>query len=162
MVTLESSSESPTLPCYRRGQCRHVLHRCLSLEEHLASRCFHWAGDGGVRYSFASGRSKIFFAESQALIKSIESTVTGESTSTKSAKGLLSAANPHDRNIPPMVVLVSADLPRVSPPDDRVHIVTVRVVDQVPSGVIVGVGFWCKHEIVINFADDGGFKPIPA
>lgn len=99
---------------------------------------------------------------SQKFIHAVESSFHQEGTIISAAgKGVLSAANPADSNVPPMNILGSVDLPVVFPPDDHVHIISVRVVDRLPYGLIVGAAFMRKNGSVISFLDDDGFKPSP-
>ena len=76
-------------------------------------------------------------------------------------KGLLRAANPTNRGVPPMNKLGSIDIPLVFPPEDQVRNVTVRVVEGLPYGSIVGAAFLRQNGSMINFSDEGGFRPTP-
>lgn len=99
---------------------------------------------------------------SHTFIRSIETNARNRETiMNKAGKDLLNAAIPRDKKVLPMNILGSADLPIVFPPDDRVHIVTVRVVDQLPYGLILGAVFLRKNESVISFAEGGSFRPTP-
>lgn len=100
---------------------------------------------------------------SAAFIKSVETTArNGQDIVNKRGRGLLTAANPLDSQVPPMNILGSTHLPLVFPPEDQVHIVTVRVVDRLPYGLIIGAAFFRQHGSILNFSDQGGFKPHPA
>lgn len=86
----------------------------------------------------------------------------GDSIMSKHGKGSLSAANPSDSKVPPMNIVGSAHLPLIFPPEDKVRIVTVRVVEKLPYGFILGAAFLRKHGSIINFGNEGGFKPTPS
>ena len=60
-----------------------------------------------------------------------------------------------------MNIVGSTDILLVFPSDDQVRNVTVRVVEGLPYGMIVGAAFLRQNGSMINFADRGGFKPTP-
>lgn len=100
---------------------------------------------------------------SEAFIKSIQKHLfNGESIVSTKGKGLLRAANPTDSQVPPMKIIGSAHLPLVFPPEDQVRMLTVRVVDSLPYGLIMGAAFLREKGSVINFGNHGGFKPTPS
>ena len=51
----------------------------------------------------------------------------------------------------------------VFPPVDKIFAVKVRVVDQLPLGLILGTAFMRRYESSLIFEDPGGgwFKPTP-
>ena len=77
-------------------------------------------------------------------------------------RGALHAANPTHCNIPPMRVLGSARIPIVFLPEDCVHNITVRIVEGLPYGFILGARFFYTNKSILNFGTDKGFKPTPA
>ena len=77
-------------------------------------------------------------------------------------KGALHAANPTHCNIPPMRVLGSARIPIVFLPEDCVHNITVKIVEGLPYGFILGARFFYANKSILNFGTDKGFKPTPA
>ena len=60
-----------------------------------------------------------------------------------------------------MNIVGSCDIPLVFMPEDRVRRVTVRVVEGLPYGLILGAAFLRQHNSVLNFAEGRGFKPAP-
>ena len=58
-----------------------------------------------------------------------------------------------------MNIVGSCDIPLVFMPEDRVRRVTVRVVEGLPYGLILGAAFLRQHDSVLNFAEGRGFKP---
>lgn len=99
---------------------------------------------------------------SKAFVRSIEQNARGrESIMSTRGRGLLRAANPTNSAVPPMDILGSTDIPLVFPPEDQVRNVTVRVVEGLPYGLIVGAAFLRQNGSMINFADAGGFRPTP-
>ena len=77
-------------------------------------------------------------------------------------RGALHAANPTHCNIPPMRVLGSARIPIVFLSEDCVHNITVRIVEGLPYGFILGARFFYANKSILNFGTDKGFKPTPA
>ena len=77
-------------------------------------------------------------------------------------RGALHAVNPTHCNIPPMRVLGSARIPIVFLPEDCVHNITVRIVEGLPYGFILGARFFYANKSILNFGTDKGFKPTPA
>ena len=62
---------------------------------------------------------------------------------------------------PPLKISGSCELPLVFSPEDRVCKVLMRVVEDLPYGLIIGAAFLGMHDSIISFAADGGFKPAP-
>lgn len=107
-------------------------------------------GAGGGRYASA------------AFVKSIEDSARGGQPLLSSrGKGWLRAASPRGRKQPPMEISGSCEIPVVFNPEDKVRNVAVRVVEGLPYGFIVGAAFLRKHQSVISFAEETGFKPSP-
>ena len=77
-------------------------------------------------------------------------------------RGSLHAANPANRGVPPMRVLGSATIPVVWAPEDKVHNLAVRVVDELPYGLIAGARFFRTNNSVLDFGVGKGFKPTPS
>ena len=59
-------------------------------------------------------------------------------------------------------VLGSARIPIVFLPEDCVHNITVRIVEGLPYGFILGARFFYANKSILNFGTDKGFKPTPA
>lgn len=132
----------------RQVWVKAVVWHPTNVSLRLTTIVFLDTGAGGGNYA------------SESFIKSVESTARhGHSIINKRGQGLLTAANPADSKVPPMKILGSTELPLVFPPEDRVHVVTVRVVDSLPYGLIIGAAFLRKNGSFLNFANDGGFKP---
>ena len=74
----------------------------------------------------------------------------------------LHAANPANRDVPSMRVLGSATIPEVWAPEDKVHNIAERVVDELPYGLIVGARFFRTNNSVLDFGVGKGFKPTPS
>ena len=74
-------------------------------------------------------------------------------------QGWLRAANLRISTTPPMKIAGSCKLPLVFTPENRVREVLVRVVEDLPYGLIIGAAFVRKKGSVISFAAGGGFKP---
>ena len=99
---------------------------------------------------------------SEAFVRSVEhSGRGGQSMVSSSGQGWLRAANPASSATPPMKIAGSCELPLVFRPEDRVRKVLVRVVQDLPYGLIIGAAFLRKNGSVISFAAGGGFKPAP-
>ena len=95
-------------------------------------------------------------------VRSIERNARGgERIISSKGKGSLRAANPIQSGVPPMNIVGSCDIPLVFMPEDRVRRVTVRVVEGLPYGLILGAAFLRQHNSVLNFAEGRGFKPAP-
>ena len=77
-------------------------------------------------------------------------------------KGSLHAANPANKGAPPMRILGSAIIPVVWAPDDRVHNIAVRVVDELPYGLIIGARFLRTNNSVLDVGAGRGFKQTPS
>jgi len=60
-----------------------------------------------------------------------------------------------------MRVLGSATIPVVWAPEDSVHNLTVRVVDELLYGLIVGAQFLRTNNSVLDFGAGKGIKPTP-
>ena len=100
---------------------------------------------------------------SEAFINAVrDNCFHGDSIVSQRGKGSLRAANPTDSQIPPMEVIGSVRLPLLFPPDDKVRIITFRVVRKLPYGCIVGASFLRQNASVLSFGNEGGFKPEPA
>lgn len=99
---------------------------------------------------------------SESFVRSIERNARGgERIISSKGKGSLRAANPIQSGVPPMNIVGSCDIPLVFMPEDRVRRVTVRVVEGLPYGLILGAAFLRQHNSVLNFAEGRGFKPAP-
>ena len=75
--------------------------------------------------------------------------------------GWLRAANPTSSAVLTMRISGSCELPLVFSPEDRVHKVLVRVVEDLPYDLIIGEAFLRKRGSIISIAAGGGFKPAP-
>ena len=60
-----------------------------------------------------------------------------------------------------MNIVRSCDITFVFMPEDRVRRMTVRVVEGLPYGLILGAAFLRQHGCILNFAEGGDFKPAP-
>ena len=60
-----------------------------------------------------------------------------------------------------MNIIGSCDIPLVLMPEDRIRRMTVRMVEGLPYGLILGAAFLRQNASVINFTERGGFKPAP-
>lgn len=99
---------------------------------------------------------------SESFVRSIERNARGgERIISSKGKGSLRAANPIQSGVPPVNIVGSCDIPLVFMPEDRVRRVTVRVVEGLPYGLILGAAFLRQHNSVLNFAEGRGFKPAP-
>ena len=81
----------------------------------------------------------------------------------KKGKGRLRAANPENSKEPPMSILGTCLISVVFPPVDKIFAVKVRVVDQLPLGLILGTAFMRRYESSLIFEGPGAgwFKPTP-
>ena len=76
-------------------------------------------------------------------------------------QGSLREANPTRNAVPPMKISGSCELSLVFSPEDRVRKLLVRVVEDLPYGLIIGAAFLRTHGNIISFAAGGGFNPAP-
>lgn len=76
-------------------------------------------------------------------------------------QGWLRAANPTSSATPSIKIAGSCELPLVFHPEGRVRKVVVRVVQDLPYGLIIGTAFSRMNGSVIRFAAGGSFKPAP-
>ena len=76
-------------------------------------------------------------------------------------QGWLRAANPTNSAVPPMIFLGSCELSLVFSSEDRLRKILVRVVEDLPYGLIIGAAFLRKNGNIISFKAGGGFKPAP-
>ncbi|CAB1106551.1 unnamed protein product [Ectocarpus sp. CCAP 1310/34] len=81
----------------------------------------------------------------------------------KRDKGRLRAANPESSKELPMMILGTGVLFLVFLPVDRVFAMRVRVVEQLPLGLIVGTEFLRRYEssLILERPGSGWFKPTP-
>ena len=87
----------------------------------------------------------------------------GRNMISKKGKGRLRAANPENSKEPPMSILGTCFIFAVFPPVDKIFAVKVRVVDQLPLGLILGTAFMGRYESSLIFEGPGAgwFKPTP-
>lgn len=75
--------------------------------------------------------------------------VGGGSRSLKKGRGLLHAANPSDRTVPPMKVVGSSTVPFVFAPEERVRNVRDRIVEGLPYGCSLGARYLGEPKYII-------------
>ncbi|CAB1112528.1 unnamed protein product [Ectocarpus sp. CCAP 1310/34] len=83
----------------------------------------------------------------------------GKNIVSKRGRGFLHAANPAKNAVPPMSITGTALLPLIFPPVDRVFTARVRVVQDLPFGLILGAAFLRHYDSVLDFKGPGSFKP---
>ena len=97
---------------------------------------------------------------SVAFIQAVERTAyRGRSIVRRRGRGFLRAANPTGSGVPPMTITGTAYLRFIFPPVDRFFAVSVRVVEGLPFGFILGAGFMRRNGSIIDFIGEGVFKP---
>ena len=100
---------------------------------------------------------------SERFIRAVERTeYGGRSIVSRRGRGLLRAANPTGSDVPPMSIIGTALLQLIFPPEDRIFRARLRVVRDLPLGLILGAGFVRRHGGVIDLGDRegaGSFKP---
>lgn len=93
-------------------------------------------------------------------IRAVECTeYRGRNTISKRGRGFLRAANPTGSEVAPMKIIGTSLLPLVLPPVDRVFRARVRVVEDLPVGLILGAAFMRRYNSVLFFEGGGWFKP---
>ena len=83
----------------------------------------------------------------------------GKRIISKRGRGRLHAANPAKDNVPPMTIVGTAILPLIFPPVDRIFRARVRVVVDLPFGLILGAAYLRHYNSVLDFGGLGTFKP---
>ena len=107
-------------------------------------------GAGGESYSSAT------------FVRSVErSERGGPKVMNPRGQGWLRAANPTNSAVPPMKNPGSCEPPLVFSPEDRVRKVLVRMVKDLPYGLIIGAAFLRKHGSITSFAAGGGLPESP-
>ena len=84
---------------------------------------------------------------------------SGRRIISKRGRGLLHAANPAKDKVPPMTIVGTAILLLIFPPVDRVFKVRVRVVKDLPFGLILGAAYMRHYNSVLNFGGLRSFHP---
>lgn len=110
------------------------------------------SGAGGGNYASA------------AFIRGVERTeYGGRNIVSKRGRGRLRAANPHNSDVPPMRILGTCILFIIFPPVDGIFAASVRVVEGLPFGLVLGTAFMRYHGSSLLFAGPGSghFKPNP-
>jgi len=102
---------------------------------------------------------------SAAFVGALERTeFGGQRIISRRGRGLLRAANPANSDVAPMRIVGTVLLPLVFPPVDRVFRTRVRVVDQLPIGLLLGAAFMWQYGGVLDLGDRdgaGSFRPAP-
>lgn len=108
------------------------------------------SGAGGGNYASAKLIHEIEQAE-----------YNGRNMISKRGKGRLRAATPTDSKEPPMTILGTCILFLVFPPVDGIFAMKVRVVEQLPIGLIMGTAFMRRYGSSLHFEGPGSgwFKP---
>ena len=108
------------------------------------------SGAGGGNYASAKLIHEIEQAE-----------YNGRNMISKRGKGRLRAATPVDSKEPPMTILGTCILFLVFPPVDGMFAMRVRVVEQLPIGLIMGTAFMRRYGSSLHFEGPGPgwFKP---
>lgn len=76
-------------------------------------------------------------------------------------KTMLSAANSKDSKVESIKVVGSNGLPSVFDRADGLFFVVVRVVEDQPYGLVLGVAFLRRYNSFFSFSEEGSFKPTP-
>lgn len=75
--------------------------------------------------------------------------------------GALRAANPYGDPTPPMHILGQVAVPLFFEGDEKAREITVRVVDGLPYGMIIGAEFFRRNRSALDFRPFRGFQPEP-
>ena len=84
----------------------------------------------------------------------------------RSSAGALEAANPSDSGVPPMRIFGHVTIPIMFDSDSRVRNVTVRVVDGLPYGFIIGAEYLRRNKSCLLYTSpsprDGLLSRMPS